>query len=110
MKQSGREALIIGACRTAVGRGHPEKGMFRDLHPADLLGRTFVELLRRSGVDPAEVENGQVSLAAFDRADECAVQAALGGQFLLRQLLALPCLAKVVAQLLQEGLVVEVHA
>jgi acetyl-CoA acetyltransferase family protein len=49
--------LIIEACRTAVGRGHPEKGMFRDVHPADLLGRTFVELLRRSRIDPAAVEN-----------------------------------------------------
>jgi acetyl-CoA acyltransferase len=57
MKQSGREALIIDACRTAVGRGHAEKGVFRDIHPADLLGRTFTELLRRSKMDPTEVEN-----------------------------------------------------
>lgn len=44
--------------------------------------------------DPAEIENGQVSLTAFDRTDERPVQAALVGQFFLRQLLGLPGLAK----------------
>jgi acetyl-CoA acyltransferase len=57
MRQSAREAVIVEACRTPVGRGHAEKGMFRAIHPADLLGRTFVEVLRRAAVDPAEVEN-----------------------------------------------------
>jgi acetyl-CoA acyltransferase len=55
--QSIREAVIVGAFRTPVGRGHAEKGMFRNIHPADLLGRTFVELLRRGGVDPSQVDN-----------------------------------------------------
>jgi acetyl-CoA acetyltransferase family protein len=52
--QSGREVVIIDAVRTPIGRGHPEKGYFRDLHPADLLGRTYTALLERSGV-PAEL-------------------------------------------------------
>ena len=55
--QLGREVVIVEAVRTPIGRGHPEKGCFKDLHPADLLGATYVELLRRSGVDPAEVED-----------------------------------------------------
>ena len=55
--QQGREVVIVEAVRTPVGRGHPEKGYYRDLHAADLLGRTYVELLRRAGVDPAEVED-----------------------------------------------------
>jgi acetyl-CoA acetyltransferase family protein len=54
--QQGREVVIVDAVRTPVGRGHPEKGYYKDLHAADLLGRTYVELLRRSGVDPADVE------------------------------------------------------
>jgi len=54
---SPRDAVIVEAVRTAVGRGHPEKGVFRDLHPADLLGRTYVGLLERAQVDPNEVEN-----------------------------------------------------
>jgi acetyl-CoA acyltransferase len=54
---TNREALIIDAVRTPVGRGHPEKGMLRDVHPATLLGHTYSELVRRSGIDPTEVDN-----------------------------------------------------
>jgi acetyl-CoA acyltransferase len=56
-EQLGREVVVIDAVRTAVGRGHPEKGIFKDLHPADLLGRCFVAALERAGVDSAEVDN-----------------------------------------------------
>lgn len=52
----GREAVIVEAVRTPIGRGHREKGYFRDEHPAHLLGMTYVELLRRAGLAPAEVE------------------------------------------------------
>ncbi len=52
-----RDALIVDAVRTPVGRGHPEKGIYREIHPADLLGRTYVGLLERSGVDSADVDN-----------------------------------------------------
>ena len=55
--QQGREVVIVEAVRTPVGRGHPEKGYYKDLHPAALLGRTYVELLSRAGVDPSEVED-----------------------------------------------------
>jgi len=51
----GREVVIVEAVRTPVGRGHPEKGWYRDLHPSDLLARTYSELISRSGIDPAEV-------------------------------------------------------
>jgi acetyl-CoA acyltransferase len=51
----GREVVIVEAVRTPVGRGHPEKGCYRDVHPNDLLGAAFVEVLERPGVDPAEV-------------------------------------------------------
>jgi acetyl-CoA acyltransferase len=54
--QLGREVVIVEAARTAVGRGHPEKGYYKDLHPADLLGHTYRAVLERSGIDPAEVE------------------------------------------------------
>jgi acetyl-CoA acetyltransferase family protein len=57
MTQLGREAVIVEAVRTPVGRGHPEKGALRDVHPADLLGRTYVAVLERAGLDPAEVDN-----------------------------------------------------
>src|SRR3954453_5397422 len=55
--QQGREVVIVEAVRTPVGRGHPEKGYYKDLHPTDLLGRTYLELFQRTGMDPAEVED-----------------------------------------------------
>lgn len=53
----GEDVYIVEAVRTPVGRGHREKGIFRDVHPAALLGRTFVELLDRAEVDSARVDN-----------------------------------------------------
>ena len=53
----GREVVIVEAVRTPVGRGHAEKGYYKDVHPNELLGATFVEVLRRAGVDPREVED-----------------------------------------------------
>jgi acetyl-CoA acetyltransferase family protein len=52
----GREVVIVDAVRTPIGRGHLEKGNYKDIHPADLLGLTYTEVLKRAGVDPAEVE------------------------------------------------------
>jgi acetyl-CoA acyltransferase len=52
-----REAVIVEAVRTPVARGHKEKGIFRDIHPADLLGRTYVAMIERAGIDPAQIEN-----------------------------------------------------
>jgi acetyl-CoA acetyltransferase family protein len=58
-----RDAVIAEAVRTPIGRGHPDLGVFRDLHPADLLGRCFVELLERAGIDPSAVDNVVVGCA-----------------------------------------------
>ena len=55
--QQGREVVIVEAVRTPIGRGHREKGYYKDIHPNDLLGKTYTEVLQRSGVDPAEVED-----------------------------------------------------
>ena len=57
MAQQGREVVIVEAVRTPVGRGHPEKGYYKDTHPADLLGKTYTEVIARAGIDPAEVED-----------------------------------------------------
>ncbi len=56
MSQQGREVVIVEAVRTPIGRGHKEKGYYKDTHPADLLGATYREVLSRSGLDPAQVE------------------------------------------------------
>jgi acetyl-CoA acyltransferase len=57
MSQQGREVVIVEAVRTPIGRGHPEKGYYKDVHPNDLLGRCYTEVLERSGVDASEVED-----------------------------------------------------
>jgi acetyl-CoA acetyltransferase family protein len=51
----GREVVIVEAVRTPVGRGHAEKGYYKDTHPSTLLARTFNELFSRVDIDPAEV-------------------------------------------------------
>ncbi len=51
----GQEVVIVEAVRTPIGRGHPEKGYYKDLHPSNLLARTYKELIDRAGIDPAEV-------------------------------------------------------
>ena len=57
MSQQGREVVIVEAVRTPIGRGHPEKGYYKDTHPNDLLGRCYSEVLERAGVDASEVED-----------------------------------------------------
>jgi len=57
MSQQGREVVIVEAVRTPIGRGHPEKGYYKDTHPNDLLGRCYTEVLGRAGVDASEVED-----------------------------------------------------
>jgi acetyl-CoA acetyltransferase family protein len=55
--QQGREVVIVEAVRTPIGRGHPEKGYYRDTHPNELLGAIYTELIARAGIDAAEVED-----------------------------------------------------
>src|SRR3984885_2409924 len=55
MPQSGREVVIVEAVRTPIGRGHKEKGYYKDTHPNELLGRCYSEVIDRAGVDGSEV-------------------------------------------------------
>jgi acetyl-CoA acyltransferase len=57
MSPERRDVVIVEAVRTPIGRGHPEKGYFKDTHPADLLGRCYVEVIARAGIDAAEVDD-----------------------------------------------------
>jgi acetyl-CoA acyltransferase len=56
-KFQGREVVIVEAVRTPVGRGHEEKGYYKDTHPSNLLAKTYTELIERSGIDASEVED-----------------------------------------------------
>jgi acetyl-CoA acetyltransferase family protein len=51
----GREVVIVEAVRTPIGRGHPEKGYYKDTHANELLSRCYSSLVERSGIDPTLV-------------------------------------------------------
>ena len=55
MSQKGREVVIAAAVRTPIGRGHPEKGIYKDSHPSHLLATVYSEVIARAGIDPTEV-------------------------------------------------------
>ena len=56
-KFGGREVVIVEAVRTPVGRGHEEKGIYKDVHPSTLLAKTYSEVIDRAGIDATEVED-----------------------------------------------------
>ncbi len=56
-KADGREVVIVDAVRTPIGRGHKEKGYYKNTHPNELLGRCFTEVIARAGIEPAAVED-----------------------------------------------------
>ena len=66
-----REAVIVEALRTPVGR---RKGALADWHPADLLALVLEELVRRSGIDAAEVDD--VIVGCLDQVGEQGVNVA----------------------------------
>lgn len=51
----GRDVVIAEAVRTPIGRGHPEKGYYRDWHASSLLAHTFTALLERTGLPSGQV-------------------------------------------------------
>ncbi len=53
----GREVVIVEAVRTPIGRGHKEKGYYKDTHPNDLLGKVYTEVIARAGIPAGEVED-----------------------------------------------------
>jgi acetyl-CoA C-acetyltransferase len=48
------EAYIVGAVRTPIGT---RKGALAGLHPADLAAHVLRELVTRTGVDPAAIDD-----------------------------------------------------
>ncbi len=53
----GREVVIVEAARTPIGRGHLEKGYYKDTHPNQLLGAAYRAVIERAGIEPAQVEH-----------------------------------------------------
>ncbi|MGV9710985.1 thiolase family protein [Gordonia sp. NPDC003424] len=55
--EAGREVVIAEAVRTPIGKSHPEKGWFRDTHPNAMLAACYQDLVARTGIDPAVIED-----------------------------------------------------
>ncbi len=51
-----RDAVIVEAVRTPVGKGKPG-GALAEEHPAALLARTLTALVERTGIDPALIDD-----------------------------------------------------
>ena len=49
-----REAVIVGAVRTPIGK---RDGSLKDFHPVDLLAEVLKEVVNRSGADPGLIED-----------------------------------------------------
>src|SRR5881394_1124150 len=56
-QQEGRDVVIVEAVRTPIGRGHREKGYYKDTHPNELLGKCYTEVVERAGIDAGDVED-----------------------------------------------------
>jgi acetyl-CoA acyltransferase len=57
LQNGNREVVIVEATRTPIGRGHEEKGYYKDIHASNLLSKVLAEVIERSGVPAADVED-----------------------------------------------------
>jgi acetyl-CoA acyltransferase len=85
-RQQGREVVIVEAARTPIGRGHSAKGIYRDVHPNELLGAAYRAVIERAGIEPGLVEDvvagcvSQVGEQSNNIARNAWLQAGLGEQ------------------------------
>jgi acetyl-CoA acyltransferase len=78
----GRDAVIVGAVRTPIGKGKAS-GALAGVHPTDLLAHSLRTLVERTGVDPALIDDviaGAVTQVG-DQAVNIARNALLGAGF-----------------------------
>ena len=52
-----KTAVIVDCVRTPIGRAHPERGFFRDVRGDDLGVACVEALVRRTGIDPHQIED-----------------------------------------------------
>jgi len=49
--------VVVASCRTAIGRAHPERGVFRRVRGDELAAAVIRAAVDRSGVDPETIED-----------------------------------------------------
>jgi acetyl-CoA acyltransferase len=52
-----RDAVIVGAVRSPIGIGKPEKGVLSGINPVDLSAMVLQGLVDRTGIDPAVIDD-----------------------------------------------------
>jgi acetyl-CoA acetyltransferase family protein len=52
-----KPVYLVDGCRSPIGRGHPEKGMYRDLRADELAVQTLNALISRTHLNPAAVDD-----------------------------------------------------
>ena len=55
--RAGRPVFVAEAVRTPIGKSHPERGWFRNVHPNAMLAACYTDLISRTGMNPAAVED-----------------------------------------------------
>src|SRR3981081_3878260 len=79
---AGRDAVIVSAVRTPIGKGKAN-GALHDVLPVDLLAHSLKELVNRTGIDPVQIDDvisGAVTQVG-DQAVNIARNALLGAGF-----------------------------
>jgi acetyl-CoA acyltransferase len=56
-RDSDAVPVVVSACRTAIGRSHPDRGLFRNVRGDELAAAVIAAAVHRAGVDPATVED-----------------------------------------------------
>lgn len=49
--------VVVACCRTAIGRSHPDRGLFRHVRGDELAAAVVQAAVTRSGVDPRSIED-----------------------------------------------------
>ncbi|WP_405134237.1 thiolase family protein [Nocardia sp. NBC_01388] len=77
-----RDAVIVEAVRTPVGKGKPS-GALHGVHPADLFAHSLREVVRRSGIDPELIDDviGGVVTAVGEQGSNLTRRAALAAGY-----------------------------
>ncbi|QHE73409.1 thiolase family protein [Rhodococcus sp. WAY2] len=52
-----RDAWIVEALRTPMGRGHQQKGWYREVHPTTMLAEVYKALLASTGLADTDIED-----------------------------------------------------
>lgn len=52
-----KDVYLVSGCRSPIGRGHPEKGLYADLRADELAVQVLDHLIRRTGLDANTIDD-----------------------------------------------------